>query len=372
MVLHTQLNRLLAFDAETAVVQCETGVTIADLIDVFLPRGYFPAVTPGTWFLTMDSAIAADIHGKNHHRDGSIASFVDQIELLSDTGQIITCSRQVRPDVFWATVGGMGLTGVILGAAVHLKPVETAYLTVDYESAANLDDALAQFCEGDQTYPYSVAWIDCRASGRSVGHSVLMRSHPTSLSQLPQRYRNHPLQVAGPPRKVMPLHLPHFALGATAVRLFNSAYHALHPTRPDRIVHYALFFYPLDAVTGCTGGAASSIPGMLPTNDQPPCARRSARANGRSSAGLISGGAQIVRPGQRRPTVIPFRRPHEFTGYSQPKRNRGVLPRPTSDHARVRWACLPSQGRLPRTGSLCADVSIRRTFQINQGRAGSS
>ena len=139
------------------MVQCETGVTIADLIDVFRPRGYFPVVTPGTWFVTMGSAIAADIHGKHHHRDGSIASLVDQMELLSDTGQIITCSRQERPDVFWATVGGMGLTGVILSTAVRLKPVETVYLTVDYERAANLDDALAQFCEGDQTYPYSVA-----------------------------------------------------------------------------------------------------------------------------------------------------------------------------------------------------------------------
>src|SRR5262249_32779673 len=140
VILHDRLNRLLDWDPQTQVLECEAGVTYHDILDSFLPRGFILPVTPGTRFVTVGGALAADVHGKNHHRDGSLASFVVSFRLLTGTGQVLTCSRTHNADVFWATLGGMGLTGAILSARLRLTPVESAYVGVDYHRAANLDE----------------------------------------------------------------------------------------------------------------------------------------------------------------------------------------------------------------------------------------
>src|SRR6266478_568093 len=164
VVLQAHLDRILSFDPQSGLLECEAGVSLSDLLDVFVPRGFFPPVTPGTKYVTVGGMIAADVHGKNHHRDGSIAEFVESFELMTAAGDVLRCSREENVEAFWATLGGMGLTGIIRTARLRLTRVESAYINVDYQRAANLDEALAMFAKDDQRFAYSVAWIDCLTS----------------------------------------------------------------------------------------------------------------------------------------------------------------------------------------------------------------
>src|SRR5579863_4693078 len=154
----TRLNRMLAFDATTGLLRCEAGVTIAELIDVFLPRGFFPPVTPGTRFVTLGGSVAADVHGKNHHRDSSLASHVTSFDLMIATGEVLRCAREDTAALFWATVGGMGLTGVILELELRMRRVDSAYLEGEVIRARNIDAAIEAFERTDAQYGYSVAW----------------------------------------------------------------------------------------------------------------------------------------------------------------------------------------------------------------------
>ncbi|HKS97861.1 MAG TPA: FAD-binding oxidoreductase, partial [Terriglobia bacterium] len=151
-----RLNRFLSFDRGAGILECESGASLAEIIDTFLPRGFFLPVTPGTKFITLGGAIAADVHGKNHHRDGTIANFIRDFRLLTPAGEVLTCSPAEHSDVFWATVGGMGLTGVILSGRIELRRVESAYLLVDYERTHNLQETLERMAASDENYQYSV------------------------------------------------------------------------------------------------------------------------------------------------------------------------------------------------------------------------
>ncbi len=248
VVLCTQLNRFLSFDPDTCVLECESGVSIGDLLEVFVPRGYFPPVTPGTKHVTIGGAIAADIHGKNHHRDGSFSFFVVDLHLLTATGEILTCSREEHPEVFWATVGGMGLTGVVLSARIRLLPITSAYLQVDTHRVGNLDEALARFAADDAHYAYSVAWVDCLARGAAAGRGVLMFANHADRSQLDAERRREPLSRPARRRASVPFFLPGFALNALSARAFNARYYAGHPSKRGELCHYEPFFYPLDGI----------------------------------------------------------------------------------------------------------------------------
>ena len=247
VLLDTRLDRFASFDAGSGLLECEAGVSYQDLLEVFLPRGFFPPVTPGTQFVTLGGAIAADVHGKNHHRDGSIANFVESFDLLTADGETLTCSRGQNPGAFWATLGGMGLTGVLLTAKLRLSRVDSAYVVVDHKKTANLDETLAAFGADDADYQYSVAWIDCLAQGGSLGRSVLMRGNHAKAADLPVDLAADPLNPRGRRRKNMPFHFPSFALSPFTVRLFNNRYYAKHEDG-RYIQHYSDFFYPLDAV----------------------------------------------------------------------------------------------------------------------------
>ncbi|MDB5354302.1 MAG: linked oxidase domain protein [Phycisphaerales bacterium] len=247
VLLDTRLSRFLDFNAETGVLDCEAGACLEDILETFLPRGFFPPVTPGTKYVTVGGAIAADVHGKNHHRDGSIAEFVESFDLLTASGETLRCSRDENADAFWATLGGMGLTGVILQARLRLMKVESAYIAVDYLKAANLDEALAAFAQGDEKYQYSVAWIDCLASGPSLGRSVLIRGNHATAKDLPADLRDKPLEFRGKRKKTVPFNFPGFALSPFTVKLFNSRFYGKHETGAH-IVDYDAFFYPLDSV----------------------------------------------------------------------------------------------------------------------------
>ncbi|MDB5297771.1 MAG: FAD-binding oxidoreductase, partial [Phycisphaerales bacterium] len=248
VLLQTRMDCLIGFDPATGLLEAEAGVSFATLVDLFLPRGFFLPVTPGTKFVTLGGAIAADVHGKNHHVDGTIGNFVVSLRLLTAGGEVLACSPTENADVFWATVGGMGLTGVILSATIRMIPVSSAYAAVDYRKAANLDDALEKFA--DPTHAarkYSVAWIDCLAAGGSLGRCVIMDGEHLPAADLPAKMRADPLALPRKRGKPVPVNFPGFALNRLSVKLFNKAYYWKQP-QGRRVVDLDAYFYPLDGV----------------------------------------------------------------------------------------------------------------------------
>ena len=247
VICHARLNRFLAFDAQAGVLECEAGVSLSEILQYFLPRGFFLSVTPGTKFVTVGGAIAADVHGKNHHQDGTFGNFVLDFKLLTPKGEMVSCSANNNSEVFWATLGGMGLTGVILSARIKLRPVESAWVLVDYQKATNLEDALAMMTESDIRYQYSVAWIDCMATGRQMGRAVLMRGNHAAASELRAGIRS-PLAAPSRRRWTLPFDFPSLALNSLTVRAFNSFYYSMHRNAVRQLVDLEKFFYPLDAI----------------------------------------------------------------------------------------------------------------------------
>ena len=247
VILHERLGRLLDFDPATGVLTAEGGACFADVIKVFLPRGWFLPVTPGTKFVSVGGAIAADVHGKNHHSDGSIGRFVLDLELLTGTGEVIHCSRDHNADAFFATLGGMGLTGAIVSARIQLRRVESGYVNVRYQRARDLDEALGLFAAGDKDHRFSVAWIDCLASGPSFGRSVLMRGDHAPAAALAGRAADAPLAPPAKRRTGVPFFMPPFVLNRWSVKAFNALFYARHTDR-DAVVDYDSYFYPLDSV----------------------------------------------------------------------------------------------------------------------------
>ncbi len=247
VLLQTQFNRFLAFDPATGVVECEAGVSFQEIIDVILPRGWFLPTTPGTKFVTVGGAIAADVHGKNHHVDGSLGNFVVDLQLLIANGEVLRCAPDERSDLFWATIGGMGLTGCILSARLRLMRVETAYVDVTYRRTAGLDETLEVFAATNRNFRYSVAWIDCLASGASLGRSVIMLGNDAPRAALPKPLQDRALLLPRRGRKSVPFSCPAAMLNAWSVRLFNAVYYASHGDG-RHVLDFDRFFYPLDHV----------------------------------------------------------------------------------------------------------------------------
>ena len=243
-------NRFIAFDSISGQLVAEAGVLLADIISALLPLGWFPAVTPGTKFVTLGGMIAADVHGKNHHRDGSIAGFVDWIDLMDASGAVQHCSPHENPELFAWTLGGMGLTGVILRVALRLRRVQTAWIKQTIRPASNLDAAIALF-EGSDDALYSVAWIDCLSRGHQLGRSLLMLGEHASLADLSQHHQSTPLITKPKRQKSVPFSLPSGLLNAAAMRAFNTVYYWKTARRqsPD-LVDWESYFYPLDAILG--------------------------------------------------------------------------------------------------------------------------
>ncbi|MBO9622448.1 MAG: FAD-binding oxidoreductase [Sphingomonas sp.] len=242
----TGMDRVLAFDADTGRTVCEAGLSLDALIDLFLPRGWFAPVTPGTKFVTVGGMIASDVHGKNHHRDGSFCDHVEWIELLLPERGLVRCSRDEHRDLFEATCGGMGLTGAIVRACFRLLRVPTASIRQRTARARDLD-ALLTLAEESLDWTYSVAWVDCLAKGRSLGRSVLFLGEHARVDELPAAHRSDPLARRARRRKSVPLDLPSFVLGPLSVRLFNELYY-FRQKAGEAVVDLDPYFYPLDAV----------------------------------------------------------------------------------------------------------------------------
>ncbi|MEL7460362.1 MAG: FAD-binding oxidoreductase [Pseudomonadota bacterium] len=242
------LNRMLAFDPETGQLVAEPGVLLGDIIAAFLPRGWFPLVTPGTKFVSLGGAIAADVHGKNHHKDGSFRACVDWIEVMDASGQITRCSPTENEQLFDHTLGGMGLTGVVTAAAIRLRPVNTAWIRQTTHPAPNLKAAMEVF-EANHAATYSVAWIDCLARGRDLGRSLVMLGEHADLGDLPGDRRQVPLTTPPKSKRKVPFDLPAFALNSLSVRAFNRLYYWAGARKTGaQIVDWDSYFYPLDAI----------------------------------------------------------------------------------------------------------------------------
>lgn len=245
----TAADRVLSFDPETGLVEVEAGISLDELMNRFVPEGFFVPVTPGTRLVTVGGAIGADIHGKNHHVAGSFAQHVRWLDLLTADGQVRRVSPEQEPDLFWATAGGMGLTGVILRAQVQMKRIESSRCLVDTDRTPNLDSLMTLLAETDHLYEYSVAWIDTLAKGRRMGRSVVTRGRFARLDELPEKRRADPLKYRGSVKLSVPDIFPPGLLNLATVAAFNELWYRKSPTRKrDQLQTIPTFFHPLDAV----------------------------------------------------------------------------------------------------------------------------
>ncbi|MEW5692084.1 MAG: FAD-binding oxidoreductase [Candidatus Hydrogenedentota bacterium] len=237
-----KLDRFISFDEEGGVLTCEAGVSLQTILDLFIPRGWFLSVTPGTKFITVGGAIASDVHGKNHHKDGCFSEHLLSIDIMLYNGKIIKCSREENKDLFLATCGGMGLTGIILNASFKLKKIETAYLNQEIIQCKNIDVIMEKF-EESKDYTYSVAWIDCLKKGDNTGRSILILGEFAKKEAIPK----NPLRIKNKFKLNILFEFPGFFLNKFTVELFNELYYKKNKSAKS-IIDYDAFFYPLDSI----------------------------------------------------------------------------------------------------------------------------
>ncbi|MEM6891324.1 MAG: FAD-binding oxidoreductase [Pseudomonadota bacterium] len=246
----THFNRMIAFDPATGQLEVETGVTLGEIIKAFLPRGWFPMISPGTKFVTVGGAIAADVHGKNHHKDGSFRTCVDWIDVLDAEGNVQRCSPTENARLFDYTLGGMGLTGIILRAAIRLRPVETGWLRQTTLATPDLHATIQAF-EAGHDATYSVAWIDCLGRGASLGRSLVMLGEHAALTDLPPERADKPFDIEARRALSVPVEFPSFALNRFSLQAFNALYYRMGARRKgEQLVNWDAYFYPLDAIHG--------------------------------------------------------------------------------------------------------------------------
>lgn len=235
------LDSFLSFDPENGLLRCQSGVSLDEILKVFVPKGWFLPVTPGTRFVTVGGAIACDVHGKNHHVEGTFCDHVLSMKILLGDGSVVDISPEVNSDLFHATCGGMGLTGFILEAEVRLKKISSSLIDETTYKCSNLDEVIARF-EETKDSTYSVAWIDCLATGKNLGRSLLMVGEHAIKGEL-SAHKSGAIPV--------PFELPAFLMNKFTMKLFNFLYFnkAIHKVHKRRIP-YAPFFYPLDVASG--------------------------------------------------------------------------------------------------------------------------
>lgn len=240
LLLTPALDRLIAFDPQTGRLQCEAGLTMRALLDFAVPRGWFPPVTPGTAHVTLGGCIANDVHGKNHHRAGTFGAHVLSFELLRHDGARLHCSRTSHADRFRATIGGLGLTGLITRLELQLRPIHNPWMQAESIAFPHLNAFWELTAASDTNWEYTVAWIDTLATGDQLGRGIFHRG------------KHAPAGITGTtpkktPRATVPIHAPARLLNRHTIRAFNHRYRrtAPHSLQP---VHYQPFFYPLDTL----------------------------------------------------------------------------------------------------------------------------
>ncbi|MEY2995942.1 MAG: hypothetical protein RLZ86_1938 [Actinomycetota bacterium] len=241
----------IVIDSESGTVSVGAGVSLDELMKVLVPKGWFVPVTPGTRFVTVGGAIASDIHGKNHHVEGSFGSHLRRMSVVVASGERVECSPIENSDLFWATIGGMGLTGFVVDATFGLIPIETSRCIVDTVRCRDFDELVGEMSIGDDDVRYSVAWVDLLATGRGFGRGVLWRGDHARLSDLDPRDAGDPLGYS--PRRLgaVPPVVPRPGLvGAATSRLFNEVWLRKEPARrTGSIKSIPSYFHPLDSIS---------------------------------------------------------------------------------------------------------------------------
>lgn len=239
----SHLQRFIAFDKEEGLLRCEAGVSLADILELSVPQGWFLPVTPGTKFVSVGGAIANDIHGKNHHKAGTFGCHVTCFELLRSNGERLLCSPTENSDLFRATIGGLGLTGMILWAEFRLKPIVNPYIDMDSIRFESLDEFFAISAESDLEYEYTMSWVDILIGGKGLCRGKFLRGNHNQSRELASRPMKKRLPLA------VPLDLPSFVLNTLTVKAFNEAYyHVQVEKRVHKTESYDPFFYPLDSI----------------------------------------------------------------------------------------------------------------------------
>lgn len=246
----TALDGAPRLDAARGEVTVAAGTSLDALMRAVVPRGWFPAVVPGTRYVTVGGAIAADIHGKNHHVRGSFAQHVRELRLATPTG-LHRLSPERDAEAFWATAGGMGLTGAVTAATLRLIPVATSRMVVETTRCRDLDAVMGRLVAADAEAPYSVAWLDLLAGGRGLGRGIVTEGRHAGRDELPRRHRDRPLAFDPGPLAAAPPRVPGGLLNRWTVRAFNEAWFRRAPRRPARALQrLSAYFHPLDAVAG--------------------------------------------------------------------------------------------------------------------------
>jgi len=235
------LDRFIAFDPSSGILICEAGVLLSEILSLVVPQGWFLPVTPGTRFVTVGGAIANDVHGKNHHVTGTFGNHIRQLELLRSDGQRLICSAQQHEKLFAATIGGLGLTGLITQAEIQLRRIASPWIhaeTIRYESLAEFYTLCA---ESDQDYEYTVSWVDCAGTGKRLGRGLFMRGNHAAPSTTPPPYF--------PKKRSFPFVPPLSLINSWTLKAFNTAYyHKQLQRKTQQTPHYEPFFYPLDGL----------------------------------------------------------------------------------------------------------------------------
>jgi decaprenylphospho-beta-D-ribofuranose 2-oxidase len=243
-----KFDKILSFDRSTGVFECQSGLTLDQILEVIVPAGWFLPVTPGTKFITVGGAVASDVHGKNHHIDGSFSNHVLEMEIVLASKEFIICSPQIHPDLFEATCGGMGLTGIISRVKFQLKKIGTSFIRQKQVKASNLEELIRLFDEYNH-YTYSVAWIDCLKKGKDFGRSILMLGEHALPEDLNEKQKQHPLQLPKKKQINFPFNLPSWVLNSFTVKAFNFLFYKKNLKREiNNVIGYEPFFYPLDAI----------------------------------------------------------------------------------------------------------------------------
>jgi decaprenylphospho-beta-D-ribofuranose 2-oxidase len=241
-------DKILSFDTALGVFECQCGLTLDQVLEVIVPKGWFLPVTPGTKFITVGGAVGSDVHGKNHHVDGSFSNHIVDMDIVLGSGEILTCSPSQHVDLFEATCGGMGLTGLITRVKFRLKKIETSYIKQKQVKAANLEEIIRLF-DQYKHYTYSVAWIDCLKKGSGFGRSILILGEHATVNDLNESKKKAPLELPKKKQITFPFNLPSWVLNTLTVRLFNFLYYGKNFKKEiNNVVSYEPFFYPLDAI----------------------------------------------------------------------------------------------------------------------------
>ena len=241
-------NRMLKFDNKKGLIVVESGILLSEIIKTFLPRGWFPKVTPGSKFVTIGGMVACDVHGKNHHKDGSFGKYVEWIDIITTDGEIKRCSRKINDELFNWTIGGMGLTGVILNVAFYLHPVNTSWIKQKTIPAKNIDHAIKIFEENIET-TYSVAWLDCLSKGDKLGRSLVMLGEHAEISDLNFSMKKDPLIIKNKKKIRIIFNFPSFFLNTLIIKLLSNIYYFFSKKKKGyKLVDYDSYFYPLDYV----------------------------------------------------------------------------------------------------------------------------